>query len=57
MRDISWEHGPHTAIDEMVDLSFGHAVAFGSSEGVLLFLAPFVDIPEVLGVTGCGDRG
>lgn len=41
-----------TAIDKMVDLSFGHAGAFGCAEGLFLFLSPFIDEVDISGVAG-----
>lgn len=42
--------GQRTAIHKMVDLVFGHAGAFSRTEGLFLFLSPFIDIMEILGV-------
>lgn len=39
-----------TAIDEMVDLVFSHTGAFGRAEVSFLFLPPFIDVVDVLGV-------
>ena len=35
----------------MGDLVLGHAGAFSRAKGLFLFLTPFIDIMEVLGVT------